>query len=42
MMLRELEHLPGTISIISKARLNVRYWHKADLLTHLFDVRFWG
>jgi hypothetical protein len=22
--------------------LNVRYWHKADILEPQFDVRFWG
>jgi hypothetical protein len=24
------------------ASSDVRYWHKADILTRLADVRFWG
>ena len=39
-MPRKLEHL-ASINI-SNSRLNVRYWHKADIATVLNDVRFWG
>jgi hypothetical protein len=39
-MLRELSTVPGTI--ISNSRLNVRYWHKADVKLSPVNARFWG
>ena len=37
-----LSTLPGGLSILSNSRLNVRYWHKADVPITFRDVRFWG
>jgi hypothetical protein len=27
---------------VPRSMRNVRYWHKADIPKHTFDVRFWG
>jgi hypothetical protein len=40
-MLHELEH-PYAPTIISKSGPNVFFWHKADILIALTNVRFWG
>jgi hypothetical protein len=39
-ILHELSTFPGTI--ISNSRLNVRFWHKADISRLSFNVRLWG
>jgi hypothetical protein len=40
-MLHELEH-PCPPTIISETRLNVRFWHKAEITALLIHVRFGG
>src|SRR6516162_2475512 len=40
-MLHELEH-PCPLTIISETRLNVRFWHKADITRLSSNVCFWG
>jgi hypothetical protein len=41
-MLLELEHLIFWHTILSARRLNVCFWHKADIETALRNVRFRG
>ena len=40
-MPQSLSIFPGTISIISNADLNVRFWHKADISRLSANVCFW-
>jgi hypothetical protein len=35
-------HEDGSTAILAGTMRNVRFWHKADMLNALTDVRFWG